>query len=253
MTVTFLGTGTSQGVPLIGCRCPVCLSRNPKDKRLRSAIMIESEGIRLVIDSGPDFRQQMLREKVSKITALILTHSHMDHIAGLDEVRAFNFIQKKYVDVYAEEFVQTVLKINFRYIFDGTDYPGLPKIKLHTIENKPFAINGFGIIPVRVFHYKLPVLGFRVGDFTYITDANYISDTELKKVMGSRIVVVNALRKRKHISHFTLKQAINLLQKINPEKGYLTHISHQLGLHRDIEKELPSFIKPAFDRLKISL
>ncbi len=253
MKITFLGTGTSQGVPLIGCECVVCQSPDPKDKRLRSSVMIENNGNTFVIDTGPDFRQQMLREKVKKLDAIILTHEHKDHIAGLDEVRAFNYLQKKEMDVYASERVQEALKREFAYIFSGVEYPGIPKVKLHTIQNIPFEVNGTLFKPVEVFHYKLPVFGFRIGDFTYITDANFIADEEKKKIKGSKVIVLNALRREKHVSHYTLDEAVELLNELAPEKAYLIHISHQLGKHAEINEELPSFIRCAFDGLSIEI
>jgi phosphoribosyl 1,2-cyclic phosphate phosphodiesterase len=249
--ITFLGTGTSQGVPVITCKCSVCQSDDLKDKRLRSSVLIETERNTFVIDAGPDFRQQMLREKVEKLDAVLITHGHKDHIAGLDDVRAFNFFLKKAVDIYARKEVQDILKSDFFYAFEDEKYPGVPEIELYEVENAPFEINGDTIVPVEVMHYKLPVFGYRLGDFTYITDANHIMENELEKIKGSRIIVLNALRRRKHISHFTLDEAVELLKQLQPEKAYLTHISHQLGLHTEIEKELPDFINVAYDGLTI--
>lgn len=254
MKITFLGTGTSSGVPMIGCNCSVCASVNPKDKRLRSSVMIETRGKTFVIDTGPDFRQQMLREKVSNLTAVIFTHEHKDHIAGLDDVRAFNFIQHKPMDIYAAENVQKSIQREFHYVFSGPEYPGIPKINLHLIDGlTPFTIEGVEFIPVRVFHYKMPVLGFRVGDFTYITDANNIPESEKEKISHSKVLVLNALRREPHVSHFTLAQAVTLMQELKPEKGFFTHISHQLGLHGEVEKELPDFVRLAYDGLKVEL
>ena len=253
MRVTFLGTGTSQGVPLIGCNCIVCSSNNPREKRLRSSILIEVDGISIVIDTGPDFRQQMLREKIRNVDAVLFTHEHKDHVSGLDDIRAYNFLHKKKIDIYASENVQAALKREFHYIFQSEKYPGVPEINLNTIGNEPFYINHIKIIPIEVLHYKLPVLGFRINDFTYITDANYISDKEKEKVKGSKIIVLNALRKEKHISHFTLNEAIELMEELKPQKGYFTHISHQLGLSDKLENELPSFIKLSYDGLKIEM
>lgn len=254
MKITFLGTGTSSGVPMIGCNCAVCLSDNPKDKRLRSSVLVETQGKTFVIDTGPDFRQQMLREKVSCLDAVIFTHEHKDHVAGLDDVRAFNFIQNKPMDVYATENVQIALQREFHYVFSGIQYPGIPKIKLHLIDgDTPFFIDGVEFRPVKVFHHKLPVLGFRIGDFTYITDANNIPDAEKVKIRGSRVLVLNALRSRHHLSHFTLEQAVSLMEELKPEKGFFTHISHQLGLHDAVEKGLPDFVKIAYDSLRIEI
>jgi len=251
--VTFLGTGTSQGVPLIACDCKVCKSTNPKDKRLRTAVMIEADGVVLVIDAGPDFRQQMLREEVKSIDAIIFTHEHKDHVAGLDDVRAFNYILKRHIDVYASENVKVALKREYKYIFEDISYPGIPRINVHDIDNNPFTVDGLELIPIEVKHHQLPVFGFRVGDFTYITDASYISEKEKAKIKGSKIVVLNALRKEKHISHFTLDQAIELIDELAPEKGYLLHISHQLGLHDEISKTLPDHIELAYDGLRIDV
>ncbi|MCC6180535.1 MAG: MBL fold metallo-hydrolase [Bacteroidia bacterium] len=253
MTITFIGTGTSQGVPLIGCECNVCTSQNLKDKRLRSSIFIESANTNIVIDTGPDFRQQMLREKVKKLDAVVFTHEHKDHIAGLDEVRAFNFINKKRIPVFASERVQAALKREFAYIFSDEKYPGIPEIDLFTISDEPFTVNDIQIIPINVLHYKLPVKAYRIKDFTYITDANYISDEEKQKIKNSKILVVNALRHEQHISHFTFKQAIDLVNELKPDKAYFTHISHQLGLHDEVSKSLPTYIELAYDGLKIEV
>jgi len=251
MKITFLGTGTSQGVPVIACKCNVCLSDNPKDKRLRSSVLVETDRNTFVIDAGPDFRQQMLRAQVENLDAILVTHGHKDHIAGLDDVRAYNYFLKKTVDVYARKDVHEIVKSDFFYAFEDEKYPGVPEIKLHEVNNVPFTISGDTIIPIEVLHYRLNVFGYRIGDFAYITDANYISDTEIEKIKSARIIVINALRRKKHISHFTLDEAVELLKRIQPEQAYLTHISHQLGLWNDLEKELPSFIKPAYDGLTL--
>lgn len=253
MKVTFLGTGTSQGIPVITCDCLVCKSLDPKDKRLRTSVMVQLKGKTIVIDTGPDFRQQMLREKVQQLDAVLFTHEHKDHIAGLDDIRAFNFKQKKDMEVFATERVQKALKREYKYIFSGDDYPGLPQVHLNTIDTTPFHIQDLKITPIEVFHYKLPVLGFRIKDFTYITDANSISDEELEKIKGSKVIVLNALQKRDHISHFTLSQAIDLLTELKPEKAYLVHLSHYMGLHREVSRELPDFIEIAHDGLEIEL
>ncbi|OFY83125.1 MAG: MBL fold metallo-hydrolase [Bacteroidetes bacterium RIFCSPLOWO2_12_FULL_35_15] len=253
MQITFLGTGTSQGVPIIACNCQICLSDDTKDKRLRSSILIEEKGKTFVIDTGPDFRQQMLRENVKKMDAIIFTHEHKDHTAGFDDIRAFNYVSKKKIEVYASANVQEAIKREFAYIFSDFKYPGIPEINLHLLENKLTTIDGVDFIPIEVMHYKLPVFSFRINDFTYITDANYISDKEKEKIKGSKVIVLNALRKEPHISHFTLEQAIELVQELKPEKAYFTHISHQLGLHADVAKELPATIELAYDGLKIQL
>ena len=253
MKITFLGTGTSQGVPLIACSCKVCLSGDSRDKRLRSSILIEDKGKTIVIDTGPDFRQQMLRENVKTLDAVVFTHEHKDHTAGFDDIRAFNFIHKKKMDVYASARVQEAIRREFAYIFSDFKYPGIPEINLHLLENELTVIEGIDFLPIEVIHYKLPVFGFRINDFTYITDANYISDIEKEKIKGSKILVLNALRREPHISHNTLEQAVQLVKEMKPEKAYFTHISHQLGLHADVEKELPPGIELAYDGFKIEL
>jgi phosphoribosyl 1,2-cyclic phosphate phosphodiesterase len=251
--LTFLGTGTSQGIPLIGCDCKVCQSTDEKDKRLRTSVLIEHNRNTFVIDTGPDFRQQMLREKVKNLNAVVFTHEHKDHIAGLDDVRAFNFLLKRPMDVYATERVQTAIKREFAYAFSDEKYPGIPQINLHTIENDNFVINGTTFTPIEVMHHKLPVKAFRIGNITYITDANFISEEEKEKIKGSEIIVINALRKEKHISHYTLNEAIDLMFELKPKRAYLTHISHQLGTHKEITEELPDWIQPAYDGLCIEV
>ena len=253
MKITFLGTGTSQGVPVIACRCRICLSDNPKDKRLRSSILIEHEGTTVVIDSGPDFRQQMLRAKVDHIDGLVFTHEHKDHIAGMDDIRAFNYIHNEKVNVFATLRVQDALHREFPYVFDDYKYPGVPELEMHTIDDQPFKIGSINLIPIKVLHYRLPVLGFRMGDFTYITDANSIPEESMSKIMGSKIVVINALRREPHVSHFTLEEVMRIIDKIGPEKAYLTHISHQLGLNDDVDAELPTNIQCAFDGMVVEL
>ena len=253
MKITFLGTGTSQGVPLISCSCNVCLSDDSRDKRLRTSILIEENGKTIIIDTGPDFRQQMLRENVSSLNAVVFTHEHKDHTAGFDDIRAFNYVHKKKMDVYASARVQEALRREFAYIFSDFKYPGVPEVNLHLLENKLTVIEGIDFLPIEVIHYKLPVFGFRIKDFTYITDANYITDTEKEKIKGTKILVLNALRREPHISHYTLEQAVQLVKELKPEKAYFTHISHQLGLHADVQEELPSGIELAYDGFKIEL
>lgn len=253
MTVTFLGTGTSQGVPIICCECAVCKSNDPKDNRLRSSILIESETTKVIIDAGPDFRQQLLRKNLKSLDAVVFTHEHKDHIAGLDEVKAFNYFNNMKMPVYATERVQTALKREFAYIFSEEKYPGIPEIDLHTITDEPICINDIKLLPIDLIHYKMPVKGYRIRNFTYITDANYISETEKEKIRGSEIIVINALRKEPHLSHFTFSEAINLMQELKPKKAYFTHISHQLGLHQDVSLELPNFIELAYDGLHIEI
>lgn len=247
MKITLLGTGTSQGVPVVACNCEVCVSDNPKDKRLRCSVLVEMYGKVIVIDSGPDFRYQMLREKVKQLDGIVFTHEHKDHVAGMDDIRAFNYINKKAIDIYATLNVQQTLKREFQYVFDGTKYPGIPEVNLITIANQPFKAAGIDFIPFEVLHHKLPVLGFRIGDFVYLTDANYISDEERNKIRGAKVLIINALRREEHISHFTLAQALEIIDDLKPEMAYLTHISHQLGLHNEVEKELPAHVRLAYD------
>lgn len=249
--VTFLGSGTSSGVPLVACSCDVCTSGNPKDKRLRSSILIETANTRIVIDSGPDFRQQLLREKVKRLDAVVFTHEHKDHIAGLDEVKAFNFINKMRMPVYATENVKKALHREFAYIFSEEKYPGIPEIDIIDFDNDPFEIGELLIEPINALHYKLPVKGFKVKDFAYITDANFISADEKEKLKNLNVLVLNALRREPHISHFTFDEAIALVKELNPRKAYFTHISHQLGLHDSVNQELPLTIELAFDGLQL--
>ncbi|TWI83707.1 phosphoribosyl 1,2-cyclic phosphate phosphodiesterase [Lacibacter cauensis] len=251
--ITFLGTGTSSGVPMIGCDCDVCTSSNKKDNRLRSSIMVETADTTIVVDTTPDFRYQMLRLGVKKIDAIIFTHPHKDHIAGLDDVRAFNYINRKPMEVYCNYLTEEALRRDFYYAFSDTRYPGVPEINLNTITDQPFTINELLIEPVLVWHMKMPVLGFRFGPFTYITDANFIEPAEQQKIKGSEVMVVNALRKEKHISHYNLEEAVALVQELEVPQAYFTHISHQLGLHDVVEKELPKGIHLAFDGLVLHL
>ena len=253
MKITFLGTGTSQGVPVIACDCEICTSLDPKDKRLRSSVLIERDNLVFIIDTGPDFRQQMLREKVQKLDAILITHEHKDHVAGLDDVRSFNFKMKMAVDLYAEERVQESLKREFAYVFADHKYPGVPEINMHMIENQIINIKNIDVLPVRVMHHKLPVFGYRIDNFAYVTDTNYIPDTEIEKLIGVKVLVINALRKKKHLSHYNLEEAIEIIQKIAPEQAYLTHISHMMGLHETVGKELPDNIFLAYDGLQIYL
>jgi phosphoribosyl 1,2-cyclic phosphate phosphodiesterase len=251
VTVTFLGTGTSQGVPVIGCECDVCRSIDFRDKRLRVSIHVQEGPTSLIIDSGPDFRQQVLRERIKKLDALLFTHEHKDHTSGMDDIRAYNFMQHTDMPVYGEERVLKQIQQEFAYIFSGHNYPGIPRVTLYPITEENFFIDSIAITPIRVMHYKLPVLGFRIKDFTYITDANYISDQEKEKIAGSQVIVLNALRKEPHISHFSLSEALALFEELKPQKAYITHISHLMGLHREVEAELPDFVRLAYDGLKL--
>ncbi len=252
MKVTFLGTGTSQGIPFIGCPCPVCTSTNKKDNRLRTSVWIETPEASIVIDSGPDFRYQMLRTKVHKLDAIIFTHGHKDHIAGLDDIRAYNYFEQKPIPIYATEETQESLRREYSYIFTNPTYPGIPQIEMNTINAKDtFTVNGIPITPIRVLHYKLEVLGFRIGDFAYITDANYIAPEELEKVNGSKAFVLNALRHEPHISHYTLAEAVEVAKSVHVEDTYFTHISHQLGLHDAVDSDLPEGMHLAYDGLEL--
>lgn len=253
MKVTFLGTGTSQGIPVIACDCSVCISPDSKDKRLRVSILIEVNEKSILIDCGPDFRYQMLRANVKHLDAILFTHEHKDHVAGMDDVRAFNFKQQKAIDVYAHKRVQSALKREFEYVFSDYKYPGIPEVKLYEVTGDKFLIGDISIQPIDVMHYKLPIYGYRIGDFTYITDAKTISEEAREKIKGSKILVINALQKENHISHFTLSEAIEFAQAIGAVTTYFTHISHKLGRHLDIIDELPPGIELAFDGLELEL
>ncbi len=253
MIVTFLGTGTSQGIPVIACDCHICRSIDFRDKRTRSSVHIQSDENSFVVDTGPDFRQQMLRERIVHLDAVIFTHQHKDHTAGLDDIRGFNFRQKGSIPLYADAAVLTQLRQEYSYIFQEHKYPGIPSIEVNQIENKEFSIKGIDFTPIRVMHYQLPVFGFRIEDFTYITDANFIEEDEMDKVKGTKILVLNALRQKPHISHFTLEEAVAVAKKIKPEKTYLTHISHQMGTHTEASAKLPKDVEIAYDGLKVEL
>lgn len=236
---------------MIGCSCSVCTSSDKKDKRLRSSILVESSTTSFVVDTTPDFRYQMLRLDVNKLDAILFTHPHKDHVAGLDDVRAFNFFQQKAMPLYANSLTEESIKREFAYAFSDKKYPGIPELELNTINDKPFYIGDIPVIPVEVWHHKMPVLGFRFGGFTYITDANRIEETEKEKIRGSRLIVLNALRKEKHISHYTLDEAIAEVQGLQVPQGYFTHISHQLGTHEAVSADLPDGIALAWDGLEV--
>ncbi|MDX9725624.1 MAG: MBL fold metallo-hydrolase [Bacteroidales bacterium] len=249
MKITFLGTGTSQGVPVIACDCPVCKSSDQHDKRLRTSVFIESGNTSLVIDAGPDFRQQMLRENVKRLDAIVLTHEHKDHISGMDDVRAFNYKSQDAIDIFAEERVQAAVRKDYSYVFAEYQYPGIPRMRLNNIPDYGFTVNELTLIPLRIFHYRLPVLGFRLGNFAYITDANYVPEETKERLFGVKYFVINALRKEKHISHFSLREATDLIRELSPRKAYITHIGHQMGLHEEVSASLPAGIMLAYDGL----
>ena len=247
--LTFLGTGTSQGVPMIGCGCEVCKSTDPRDKRLRSSVLVKHEGLRILVDAGPDFRYQMLRAGVSSLDAILLTHNHKDHTGGLDDIRAFNYLEKKATQIYCEKYVEESLRKEYSYAFEEIRYPGAPEWDVHIIDDKPFTVNGVEIIPIRGRHFKLPVLGYRFGNIAYCTDMNHIADEEYEKLQNLDHFIINCVRRGRHISHYSLEQAIEVAQKVGAKHSWLTHLSHQLPCYEDLKKELPEGILPAFDGL----
>ncbi len=253
LTITFLGTGTSSGVPMVACSCEVCTSADPMDNRLRSSIMVQSASTTIIVDATPDFRYQMLREKVKDIDAILITHPHKDHVAGLDDTRPFQFFTHKPTQIYGNKMSLEGIEREIPYAFQDIRYPGVPKINLHEISLDAFTIGDIPVQPVLVWHHRMPVYGFRFGSFTYITDANRIDDKEKEKIRGSEVIVLNALRNETHISHFTLRQAIDLVKELEIPKAYFTHISHQLGLHKSVSSSLPAGILLAHDGLEISL
>ena len=253
MKVTFLGTGTSGGVPIIGCGCEVCRSTDRRDKRLRTSAMVEIDGKTLVIDAGPDFRYQMLREEVKNIDALLITHGHRDHIGGLDDIRPFNFLLGKVIDLYCDRYAEEMIREQYSYAFKSSDYDFAPKVNFHLVGKERFTAACIEITPIEVMHHKLAVRGFRMGDFTYITDAKTISAGEIDKIRGSKIMVVNALREREHNAHFTTAEALALIAEIKPEMAYLTHLSHQFGRHAEMEPTLPANVRIAYDGLVLDI
>ncbi len=243
LQVTVLGSGTSQGVPVIACECEVCRSSNMKDKRLRSSILLSKGGQNVVIDTGPDFRQQMLVNNVKTLDAVVFTHEHKDHVAGMDDIRAYNFKQKTDMDVFATPEVQNALRRDFHYVFNQNKYPGVPQVRLHTISDQPFEAGNMIWTPIDVMHYKMPVKAFRIDDFTYVTDANSISPSEMEKIKGTKYLIINSLRKSKHISHFNLEEALEVISEIAPKKAWLTHISHLMGAHDEVSALLPEGVE----------
>lgn len=253
MKFTFLGTGTSMGVPVIACDCRTCTSSNQKDKRLRSSLLYENDGVTLLFDAGPDFRQQMLRQNVRELDSILVTHEHKDHIAGMDDVRAFNYISRDAIDIYAEERVQMAIRREYSYVFSHCHYPGIPRMRLNNISGQPFNLKGLEIIPVRVKHWNLDIYGFRIGDFAYITDASFISKESMEKLSGVKYLVINALRKEKHNSHFNLEEALGIISILTPRKSYITHIGHQMGLHDEVSGTLPPNVLLAYDGLSVEV
>ncbi len=251
--ITILGSGTSTGVPLIGCDCAVCTSTDAKNKRLRTSIKIQSKTTTVVIDTTPDFRYQMLRTQTTQIDAIVFTHPHRDHYAGLDDIRPFNFFSKKSMPIYANEITQEAIKRDFYYAFEKDKDAGLPEMILHTIGKESFTIGDMLFRPIQVMHRDMPVLGFRIGDFTYITDANFIPDTELEKIKGSKLLILNALRKEAHPTHYNLEQALAVIEPLGIPKVFLTHFSHQIGLHDQVEANLPKGVHLAYDGLQLTV
>ncbi|GAA0881204.1 MBL fold metallo-hydrolase [Algoriphagus jejuensis] len=253
MKVNFLGTGTSQGVPVIGCECPVCKSLDFRDKRFRTSIHVEAEGVSLVVDTGPDFRMQMLRSGIRRLDAILFTHEHKDHTGGLDDIRPFNFSQQKDMPIFGSKNVLKQIRREYAYVFSPKKYPGVPQIEQIEIDENPFCVNGLAVTPIPVLHYKLPVFGFRFGNFSYITDAKQIPERSMKLLEGTEILVLNALQIDPHISHFTLNEAIEMAKKIGAQQTYFTHISHRLGLHDSISKQIPDGVALAYDGLELTL
>ena len=249
----FLGTGTSQGVPMIGCKCDVCSSNDPRDKRLRSSVYVEYEGLKILVDAGPDFRQQMLREDLSDLDAILLTHNHKDHTGGLDDIRALNYIERKPAHIFCEKYVEDSLRMEYSYAFEENKYPGAPEWEVHEIDEKPFSINGIEIIPIRGKHYKLPVLGYRFGSIAYCTDMNHISEEEFSKLEGLEHFIINCVRRGRHISHFSLEGALAIAERVGAKHTWITHLSHQLPKYSELLEELPAGVEPAYDGLVLSI
>lgn len=241
-------------MPVIACECDVCQSTDPRDKRLRTSVMFSKAGRNVVVDTGPDFRQQMLREKVRSLDGVVFTHPHKDHIAGMDDIRSFNFKQRRDMDVYANALTTEALQREFYYVFETVKYPGVPAVELHHIdEDQPFEVAGMNFQPIPVLHYKMPVLGFRVGDLAYVTDANFIPEKSMARLQGLKVLVLNALRRKKHLSHFTLEEALEIVEQLQPERAYFTHISHLMGSHADTSKDLPPHVSIAYDGLQVEV
>lgn len=251
--VTFLGTGTSGGVPMVSCSCEVCKSTDPRDKRLRTSILIETPTTTICIDAGPDFRSQMLTYEVKNLDAILVTHGHRDHVGGLDDIRPFNFLQGKWMDIFCDEFAEQMIRDQYSYAFTNLDYAYAPKLNFVLIDEDEFRVNELTILPITVMHHQLPVKAFRIGDFTYITDAKTIADTEFEKIKGSKILVINALRAQEHNAHFTIAQALEIVARIKPESAYFIHMSHHFGKHADMQSTLPENVTIAYDGLTIEI
>ncbi len=252
LKITLLGTGTSQGVPVITCKCPVCLSNDSRDKRLRSSVLIQSETENIVIDAGPDFRYQMLRCGLQRLDSILLTHEHKDHVGGMDDIRAFNYTQKSPTEVFGERRVlDAIQKHEFAYVFANKKYPGIPQMNLNVIENKPFSVGNSTIIPIRGLHHKLPVFGYRIENFAYLTDMNFIPEEEFVKLNNLDTLIITALRTATHISHFNLSESLEIIKRLAPKRAFLTHMSHNIGFHEELCRTLPSGVLPAYDGLQI--
>ena len=248
----FLGTGTSQGVPMIGCSCEVCHSSDPRDRRLRASALVDYCGKRFLVDAGPDFRYQMLRAGVTHLDAILLTHNHKDHTGGLDDIRAFNYLEKKATQIYCEKYVEDSLRKEYSYAFAENKYPGAPDWAVHIIDDKPFSIDGVEIIPIRGKHFTLPVLGYRFGNIAYCTDMNRIPDEEFQKLAGLEHFIINCVRRGRHISHYSLEGALEVAARVGARHTWLTHLSHQLPRYEELTQELPEGVRPAYDGLVIN-
>jgi phosphoribosyl 1,2-cyclic phosphate phosphodiesterase len=249
--ICLLGTGTSQGIPVVGCQCAVCRSLDSRDKRLRTSAFVEVGDCAILIDSGPDLRQQLLANQITKVDAILLTHEHKDHLGGLDDIRPLNFMTHKQMDIYGQGRVLDVVKKDYDYAFKSDPYPGVPEMRLHKVADEPFRIGDIEVIPIKVKHLLLPILGYRIGNMAYITDASFISDKELSKLTELKILIINALRIKKHYSHFNLAQALAIIEKLKPEQAYLTHISHDMGCYADINPTLPAGVVLGVDGMRI--